>query len=305
MSKTSLALAAMIAASALPQVTLGQSGAASPAGTGPYPAIYEEVPGLPAHVVYRPADLGALGTTKLGVYVFGNGGCSADGLSSKNHLLEIASHGYLAIAPGAIPEAGKPLPPPAQPASGKLPAPTPAKALREALDWAVAENGRSASSLRGRIATDEIALSGWSCGGLQALQNAGDPRVKSVVIMNSGIFVDGSNPIEGIEVDKGLLKTLHGSILYVLGGPTDIAYPNGTDDFRLITGLPAALVNIPVGHGGTFAEPNGGLAAQVVTAWLDWQLKGRPEAARQFRGKDCGYCKDPRLGLERKQLDGP
>ena len=72
-------------------------------GTGPYPALFEEQAGLPDHVVYRPADLNALGREKLGIYVFGNGACSADGTSSRNHLLEIASHGYLVIASGVIP----------------------------------------------------------------------------------------------------------------------------------------------------------------------------------------------------------
>jgi hypothetical protein len=71
-------------------------------GTGRYPAIKQIDPRLPGHVVYRPADLGALGDTKLGLYVFGNGACSDDGASARLHLLEIASHGYLAIAPGAI-----------------------------------------------------------------------------------------------------------------------------------------------------------------------------------------------------------
>src|SRR6185295_5518196 len=71
-------------------------------GTGRYPALKEETPSLPEHVVYRPADLGKLGARQLGLYIFGNGACSNDGASSRNHLLEIASHGYLAIAPGRI-----------------------------------------------------------------------------------------------------------------------------------------------------------------------------------------------------------
>src|SRR5262245_30017605 len=67
-------------------------------GTGRFPAIKEEVPSLPAHVVYRPKDLTALGAMKLGVVAWGNGGCSDDGASTRLHLLEIASHGYLVIA---------------------------------------------------------------------------------------------------------------------------------------------------------------------------------------------------------------
>ena len=102
-------------------------------GTGKYPAMKEEVPSLPDHVVYRPADLGKLGAVKLGVYIFGNGACSNDGASARLHLLEIASHGYLAIAPGRIrsgpgatvqASAEPPrAPPPPQDGSPKLPRP--------------------------------------------------------------------------------------------------------------------------------------------------------------------------------------
>ena len=56
-------------------------------GTGRFAAMKEEVASLPRHVVYRPKDLGALGTTKLGVVAWGNGGCSEDAASSRFHLL--------------------------------------------------------------------------------------------------------------------------------------------------------------------------------------------------------------------------
>lgn len=301
---------AVIQAGMLAGMTLLATGAAIAAdtaterGTGRYPALYEERADLPGHVVYRPADLRAVGRRALGIYVFGNGACSADGTSSRNHLLEIASHGYLVIASGTIPR-GAPTPstnPPPAPGA-RLSTPTQTRALTDAIDWAQRENGRRGSPLAGRIATNRIAVSGWSCGGLQALSAAQDPRVTTAVIMNSGFFAPGTNPIAGVVSDKALLDTLHGSVLYVLGGPTDIAYGNGVDDYRRIAHIPAALVNIPVGHGGTYMQPHGGLAASVVTRWLDWQLKGDRGAAAYFTGRDCRFCADPRLTLERKRID--
>jgi dienelactone hydrolase len=276
-------------------------------GGGPFPALFEERADLPNHVVYRPADLSAVGRKSLGIYVFGNGGCSADGTGSRNHLLEIASHGYVVIASGVIPPATPPAPAaaPAPAASGapKLVAQTPTSALVEAIDWAQRENAKPGSPFQGRIAADAVAVSGWSCGGLQALSAAQDSRVKTAVIMNSGFFKDGTNPIGGIVSDKAMLAGLHGPVLYVLGGPTDIAYANGTDDYQRITKVPAALVNIPVGHGGTYMQPHGGIAAEVVTAWLDWQLKGQKVAAARFTGPNCGFCQDPRLTLDRKNIE--
>lgn len=271
-------------------------------GSGANPALYEEDATLPAHVVYRPGDMSVL-KEKLGVYIFGNGACSADGTSSRNHLLEIASHGYVAVAPGIDP-ARHPAPPPApQMANGQLSAPTRASDLSDAIDWVVRENGRAGSPYYGKIDTNQIAVSGWSCGGLQALMVAPDPRVRTVIVMNSGVFNDASMKITGIEVDKSVLGRLHGSALYILGGPEDIAYKNGMDDFSRLSGLPAALVNIPVGHGGTYMQPHGGIAAEVVVNWLDWQLKGRAPAGQKFEGAACAYCQDARLTLERKNIN--
>ncbi|MFZ9585834.1 MAG: hypothetical protein ACO280_12885, partial [Pseudohongiellaceae bacterium] len=47
---------------------------------------------------------------------------------------------------------------------------------------------------------------------------------------------------------------------------------------------------LPVGHGGTFSQPNGGDWAKIAVHWLDWQLKGQAEAGQWFRGERCGYC---------------
>jgi predicted acyl esterase len=274
------------------------------AGTGPYPSLKEEVASLPDHVVYRPADLGKLGKRKLGLYIFGNGACSNDGASSRLHLLEIASHGYVAIAPGRIrngPGTTVPPSPPERPvapsgdAPQKLPKPPTTSAdLLSALDWALAQNQDPGSPYHGKIDPKAVAISGFSCGGLQALQIAADPRVKTLIVMNSGIFNDNTQGISGIDVSKSLLDKIHTPTLYILGGETDIAYANGMDDFKRIRHVPAYVGNlVGVGHGGSYWQPNGGKAAAAVVAWLDWQLRGDKRAAKTFTGKDCGLCKDP------------
>jgi len=274
---------------------------ATETGSGPYPAVYEEDPTLPAHVVYHPKALNDLGAEKMPVYVFGNGGCSADGTGARNHLLEIASHGYLVVAPGIIPALHPDAAPP--PASGGgLVIGNQASALTEAIGWAIRENSRPQSRYFGKIDIKAIAVSGWSCGGLQAIIVAPDPRVKTLVVMNSGVFNGDQNLIPGMTVRKAMLADIHVPTLYVLGGPTDIAYPNGMDDYGRLDKIPAALVNIPVGHGGTYMQPHGGVAAEVVTGWLDWQLKGRLEQSKRFTGPQCGYCHDGRLSLETKNL---
>lgn len=276
-------------------------------GSGPFPALMEVDPALPDHVVYRPADLAAVGEGKLGVFVWGNGACADDGASARLHLSEIASHGYLVIAPGKWrngPNAKEGPAPPRTPApDGGLSAPpTTAADLTEALDWALAEDSRPGSRYAGMIDEGAVAVGGFSCGGVQALEIAGDPRLKTVVVQNSGIFNTGQG-IPGMRLEKSALRALHTPVIYVQGGSTDIAYANGRDDFARIDHVPAAMVDlVGKGHGGTYFEPNGGKAARIVVGWLQWQLRGDAEAAGSFLGDDCGLCGDPEVEIETKNL---
>lgn len=272
-------------------------------GTGAYPAMKEEDPGLPDHVVYRPIDLSKFGKGQLGIVAWGNGGCSKDGASTRFHLAELASHGYIVIAPGKIytgPGAA-PLPPP-PPGPPKMIVQTTTEQVKAGYEWALAENARVGSPYYGKIDPNKLAVSGFSCGGIQALELAGDPRVKAVVIHDSGVFPDGMKILDGIKATKETLKTLHTPVIYIMGGPRDIAYANGTDDFKRINHVPAMIVNEDTGHGGTFLEPNGGPAAQVAVNWLEWQLRGDPKAKAYFIGKDCGLCTDKRWTMESKNF---
>jgi hypothetical protein len=268
-------------------------------GTGRFPALKEESPSLPDHVVYRPAKLASLGSTKLGVYVFGNGACVDDGANARLHLLEVASHGYLAIAPGRV-RSGPGIPaPPAEAVQGR----TSYKDLLSAIDWALAQNSDSKSPYYRRIDTKAVAVSGYSCGGVQALRIAGDPRVKSVVVMNSGLMDAAGAPLAEMDVPKSALMDLHTPVFYLQGGEKDIAWKNGRDDFQRINHVPVFYADLlGVGHGGTYFEPNGGKAAQAVVAWLDWQLRKDSRAARMFTGRGCGLCTDKDWFVEKKRI---
>ncbi len=272
-------------------------------GTGTYPAMKEEVASLPAHVIYRPADLAALGTQKLGVVAWGNGGCSPDGASSRFHLLELASHGYLVIASGTI-LSGPGAPPREPPAEGQQGARTVAAALTSALDWAFAENARQGSPYYDRIDPEQVAVSGFSCGGLQALEVAGDPRIDTLVLQNTGILNDGPNALmPDMALVKSDLQKIHTPTIYILGGESDIAYVNGMDDYKRIEHVPVAAANLlEAGHGGTYSHENGGVAAQVAVHWLNWQLRDDAESAKYFIGPDCRLCTDPAWSLEAKGL---
>lgn len=265
-------------------------------GTGPYKVIRRVLDNLPEHVVYQPADLQALGDTKMPLYLFGNGACSTDATKSRHHLIEIASHGYLVISPGGI-HGGPGVEMTSESIKSHDFRADPAL-LGKAIDWAIAENGRAGSPFAGRIDTDHVVMSGYSCGGTQALIYAGDPRVSSFVIMNSGVFPDNYIPMPGLNLGKGILDRIAVPTLYVTGGPEDVAYTVARDDVGRIGNAPVAWIDTDATHAGTYGEPNGGRVAEAVVNWLEWQTRGDSAAAQWFLGANCKLCRDPRWTLQ-------
>lgn len=272
-------------------------------GTGPYRATKEEDPSLPNHVVYRPRDLSKVGKGQLGIIGWGNGACSADGAGARFELAEIASYGYVVIAPGGIHSGpgSSPLPPP-PPGAPRFQMATTASDVKAGIDWALTENARTASPYFGKIDPAKIGVAGFSCGGVHVLELSSDSRVKALIMQNSGMFPDGSNFMGALKVNKATLQTLRTPILYILGGPTDIAYQNGMDDFKRINQVPVMVAVNNAGHGGDFIKPNGGPSAIVAVKWLNWQLRGDKQAEQYFVGSDCGICKDPEWKVERKNF---
>jgi uncharacterized protein len=267
-----------------------------PSGTGPFPATAEARAELPGHTIYRPVDWPR---DALPLYVWGNGGCSNNGLAHAAYLREIASRGYVVVALGVPGGQAAPA------AADGTTDPTQAAQMIEAVEWATRETARAGSDFNGRIDVTRIAVGGHSCGGLQALAVSDDPRIDTTLVLNSGIYVDPGSGRSRVRVDKSQLARLHGPVLYLTGGPTDIAHNNTIDDVERIDRVPVFFGWIPVGHGGTFSQPDGGDWARVSARWLDWQLKNDADASWDFAGADCRLCNDERWTVEQKRLPAP
>lgn len=261
-------------------------------GTGAYKAIMSTDSSLQTHTIFRPEELSVFGeNNKLPVIAWGNGACANSPWEHINFLSEVASHGFLVIAIGPMPEEG-------ERGGGR----SSATQLLDAVDWAIAQNREPSSPLYNKIDITKIAVSGMSCGGLQTLEVAPDPRVTTAVICNSGILGNGGGMPGMPALTKDHLDKLHTPTLYLLGGKTDIAYNNGMDDFNRINHVPVFVANMDVGHGGTYRQPHGGEFAVVATAWYKWQLKGDQEAGKLFSGNPCGLSQSTTWRVDKKNL---
>ncbi|MBO4500178.1 MAG: alpha/beta hydrolase [Bacteroidaceae bacterium] len=258
-------------------------------GSGDYKAIMVGDESLPTHTIFRPQDLSQFSKSNpLPVLVWGNGGCANSPSGHINFLNEIASQGFIVIAIGPMPTGqgggfGGGM------GGGNRPQGAQSQLL-DALDWITAQNADKTSQYYGKIDLKNVAAAGMSCGGLQAYQVSADPRIKTVMICNSGLFNNGGGSMMGgmPNIPKEDLNKIKVPMLYILGGPTDIAYENGMDDFKRLEKIPAFVCNFNVGHGGTYTNPNGGEFGIVACAWLKWQLKGNQEAGTLFTGSPCG-----------------
>jgi len=286
--------------------------ASTPMGSGPYAAVMEMDRGLPMHTIYRPADLSKPG--KLPVVVWGNGACWNVGNSFRWFLSDIASYGYLVIALGPIEkrvlrtstDPMTPIPPAAPPPANVDIPPSSSKSsqLIDAMDWALAQNARKDSPFYQRLDTAGVAVMGQSCGGAQALEASMDPRVRTTVLWNSGLFPTPTTMGGGAPLARSDLKRLlHAPTAFISGDEQDSAFANANANFDLISHVPVFRAWARgMLHSGTFSERNGGELAGVAVAWLDWQMKGDSRAKKMFVGKDCGLCVNPRWVVSSKKL---
>ena len=229
--------------------------------------------------------------------VWSNGGCRPANSLFITTLMLLAARGFIVVADGA-PEA------PSDAATGS---PHPQRVI-EAIDWATtSEDARR--QFQNRSDPTKIAVMGQSCGGLEALGAAKDPRVGSTVSLNIGLY-SGPDPVGGLSRD--LLRLLHGPVLFIHGGPADTVGQNSIENYALVD-LPAALVSNPAGgharlfYGIPVGQPDDGkiiLVEETVTIlvqWLDFTLNGNRTAMEYFVGPG-GLSEVPGWTIETKNF---
>jgi hypothetical protein len=248
-------------------------------GSGPHTVIVETncSPGIDKGTIFRPADL--KGNEKFPIFVWGEGGCSQNGMSNAAAMAEIASHGYFVIADGTPVGRGNI-------AMGNGDMAPMGKPLIGYIDWAVGENEKPSSAYYRSLDTKKIAVNGFSCGGLMSIGAVGDPRITTWGVTSSGMA----------RVNDDFYKLVHTPVLFVEGGSGDVAYAGGQKGFENVSKLtvPVMWFSKDLGHGGDLSKANGGDFTRITLAWLNWWLKGDESATGKgsLIGPRCTYCMD-------------
>ncbi|KAL4801607.1 Alpha/Beta hydrolase protein [Aspergillus unguis] len=236
-------------------------------GSGPFPATFFTDPTLPRHTIYAPTS--PLSSHTLPVLVFAEGGCDNNGTKFEPFLTNIASYGFLVLALGPPNGTGNIF----------------QDALYEAVTW-VKDNAGSPGKYE-NVDGSRIAAAGQSCGGLLAYTQRSNDAVGFLGIFNSGLLGDTpesqENLPEGMIIEEpSVIKEVEKPVFYFIGGEGDVAYPAATADYKNLTGVPKWIGNYPVGHSGTYREPDGGEFGVAAVQWLEWVLKGNETASRFF-----------------------
>lgn len=247
-------------------------------GSGPHDVVVEinSDPGINEGTIFRPADLGA--GKNYPIFVWGQGGCSRDGLSAQAAMAETASHGYFVVADGT-PGGSEPN----RDLGGG------GDVLLSYVDWLIAENGKPCSAYYQSIDTTKVAANGFSCGGLMAADTAADPRMTTWGHTSSGSF----------SVNQAFYDSIHTPVIIITGTADSLgANENGQRDFDNISDredIPVMMfAKVGADHGGDLWAANGGHFTKINVAWLNWWLKGDETATGKgmLVGAGCPYCSD-------------
>lgn len=298
-------------------------------GPGPYKAEIVLDDGLEGYTIIKPVDMKSAAAVegRLPVILFGNGGCARSSWGFHAFLTNIASRGYVVVTNGnfqkenpfvrtapAPRQEGEAAQPQAQSQADMMEGFRKAEAQNvadakdylRALDYLAAQAANKKSEYYNLIDTGNVAAMGQSCGGGQALilGTCGDSRIKTTVALNSGVaYLDETTTWMLTKED---LQNLSGPTVYIIGGPSDVAYKNAADDFTRIEKVPVAVANLPVGHGGTYSQEHGGSFADMTILWLDCYLKGKTENEAVFRyGEMPAYLEQEGWTMHSKNWSKP
>jgi hypothetical protein len=227
------------------------------------------------YTIYRPNPLGANGFLHPPI-IFGPGiatSCAPlGGLNVYTTLLtHLASHGFVTICVNSL--------------SGAPGDPANLDAMKQGLDWLVAQNAQAGSTYEGKLAVSCAVGSGYSIGATASTDLSSHPAVMTTVSIH-GHKTTGQP---------------HGPI-WLMTGTMDVIDDNRTT-LSTLTTAPALLTALPIGHLNVPTEiAPGGRYIAPITAWLRYWVYGDQGAKDFFFGANCKVCTNPWITPETNDL---
>jgi hypothetical protein len=214
---------------------------ADPTKMGPFMSKTEI---LGAFRVWYPTELGKDGL-KHPIFVWGTGsGALPDRYN--DHFGIMASHGFVIISPNKTQKG--------------------AADMKAALEYILAENGKSGGTFGGKLDPDRVGMGGHSQGSIATFDHeATEMRLRTTIHIAGGSF-DGQGSAK--------VKT---PTAYICG-ETDFALSNCQRDFMNVKGQPtffSVLKGVDHVQCARSALPG-------MIAWLRWHLAGETELAKAF-----------------------
>jgi hypothetical protein len=162
--------------------------------------------------------------------------------------------------------------------------------MLKAVDWALAESAKADSPIHDLVDKDKIGAFGHSQGGEGAVKTGADPRIKALAPLSAGPMGNGEAMIQC-------------PTFYTLTA-NDVVTPDSYRASYDATKTPSVYGVTSGGDHMEYTDKADGLntsgltsndaqmTRSAITAWFEWQLKGKNELQPLFIGKDCGFCKD-------------
>jgi hypothetical protein len=217
-------------------------------GPGPFDGVVKETTTPPGGWLIYPEDIGR-GGVKHPLFVFGPGGGTTPQTYDQSgmHWDRYGSYGFVIYV---------------------LPRSTgDGTAMREGLDWLIAQNDDPDSPLYQHLDTEHVCAAGHSMGSVTTFDFMPDPRVTTTIHISGGSF-DGMGP-----------SNLTGPTMFLCGpdAGADVAYPQCETDFAN-TDVPTFYTRVQ----GSDHLTSGRLGWPAIIAWMLWHLAGHDEWEREF-----------------------
>jgi hypothetical protein len=222
--------------------------------------------------LFRPSDANfSKDGCKYPLLVWGNGSTNTVDIWA-SHLSRVASFGFIVVAPEQTQVT--------------------AKQMNDALDYVIQLSQDSTSNYYNKVDTSKLGSTGYSLGGMGAMQVAASARIGATFIWDSfGTSSALHGPLGGIFAETGI-STNWATMIDSCSYPAFGMQAAGTTHTSILS-FPST------GFGGGTAS----YAQEAYVGWFRWHFMGDPAARALFAGDSCGFCTRQGMSVHSKSIN--